>query len=161
MKQTSDKINNNEEERIKKIYGKIHKNFLENKTERNEIDYLYKKLYLHYINLIENNKLDIQQEIIFIELEINRYDNDALKYFQNIMISFGSGVVGSITSILITDKFENINNYIGGIIIALLFLFIGIIMGFLFKNDITEISKEKRYYSTCLLVLKDLEEELL
>lgn len=161
MKKTFDKINNNEEERIKKIYGKIHKNFLENKTERNEIDYLYKKLYLHYINLIENNKLDIQQEIIFIELEINRYDNDALKYFQNIMISFGSGVVGSITSILITDKFENINNYIGGIIIALLFLLIGIIMGFLFKNDITEISKEKRYYSTCLLVLKDLEEELL
>lgn len=32
MKQTSDKINNNEEERIKKIYGKIHKNFLENKN---------------------------------------------------------------------------------------------------------------------------------
>lgn len=161
MKKTFDKINNNEEERIKKIYGKIHKNFLENKTERKEIDYLYKKLYLHYINLIENNKLDIQQEIIFIELEMNRYDNDALKYFQNIMISFGSGVVGSITSILITDKFENINNYISGIIIALLFLSIGIITGFLFKNNITEISKEKRYYSTCLLVLKDLEEELL
>ncbi|EOU2051295.1 hypothetical protein ACV3P9_04685 [Clostridium perfringens] len=161
MKKTFDKINNNEEERIKKIYGKIHKNFLENKTERKEIDYLYKKLYLHYINLIENNKLDIQQEIIFIELEMNRYDNDALKYFQNIMISFGSGIVGSITSILITDKFENINNYISGIIIALLFLSIGIITGFLFKNNITEIYKEKRYYSTCLLVLKDLEEELL
>lgn len=161
MKKTSDKINNKEKERIEKIYGKIHKNFLKNKTERKEIDYLYKKLYLHYINLIENNKLDIQQEIIFIELEMNRYDNDALKYFQNIMISFGSGIVGSITSILITDKFENINNYISGIIIALLFLSIGIITGFLFKNDITEISKEKRYYSTCLLVLNDLEEELL
>lgn len=140
---------------------KIHEKHINNIDERKKIDDLYKKLYLHYINLIENNNLDIQQEIIFIELKMNRYDNDALKYFQNIMISFGSGIVGSITSILITDKFENINTYIGGIIIALLFLFIGIITGFLFKNDITEISKEKRYYSTCLLVLNDLEEELL
>ncbi|WP_346980461.1 hypothetical protein [Clostridium perfringens] len=44
MKKTSDKINNNKEkERIEKIYGKIHKNFLKDKTKRNEIDYLYKK----------------------------------------------------------------------------------------------------------------------
>ena len=60
MKKTSDKINNKEKERMEEIYRKIHKNFLKDKTERNEIDYLYKKLYLNYINLIENNKLDIK-----------------------------------------------------------------------------------------------------
>ncbi|XZH20837.1 hypothetical protein ACSW87_05030 [Clostridium perfringens] len=49
MKKTSDKINNNKEkERIKKIYGKINKNFLKDKTKRNEIDYLYK----NYIYII-------------------------------------------------------------------------------------------------------------
>lgn len=161
MKKTSDKIKNNEEERIEKIYKEINDNFFWSNTERNEIDYLYKKLYLYYINLIENNNLDIQQEIIFIKLKMNRYDNDALKYFQNIIISFGSGIAGAFTSILITEKFNSINNYIGGVIIALLFLVIGLIGGFLFKNDINEISNEKKYYSTCLLVLKDLEEELL
>ncbi|HAT4348544.1 hypothetical protein [Clostridium perfringens] len=145
----------------RKTIDEIHEEHMDDQDGRDTVNDLYKKIYLNYINLIENNEFDIKQEMVLIELKMNRYDNDALKYFQNIIISFGSGIAGAFTSILITEKFNNINNYIGGIIITLLFLVIGFIVGFLFKNDINEISNEKKYYSTCLLVLKDLEEELL
>ncbi|EHK2403892.1 hypothetical protein [Clostridium perfringens] len=160
MKQTSNKINNNEEERIKKIYRKIHKNFLKDKTERNEIDYLYKKLYLHYINLIENNKLDIKQEITFIELKMNRHENEMFRYYIGLFSGIISGIFVALITVLIDSDFSKEHLILSTLGSALIFLIVYIIIKFS-KKDIKEISNEKLYYSTCLLVLNDLEEELL
>ncbi|EOU1999881.1 hypothetical protein ACV3ON_03175 [Clostridium perfringens] len=161
MKKTSDKINNNKEkERIEKIYGKIHKNFLKDKTERNEIDYLYKKLYLHYINLIENNKLDIKQEIAFIELKMNRHENEMFRYYIGLFSGIISGTFVALITVLIDSDFSKEHLILSTLGIALIFLIIYIMIKFS-KKDIKGISNEKLYYSTCLLVLNDLEEELL
>lgn len=158
MKKTSDKINN--KERMEEIYGKIHKNFLKDKTERNEIDYLYKKLYLHYINLIENNKLDIKQEIAFIELKMNRHENEMFRYYIGLFIGIISGTFVALITVLIDSDFSKEHLILSTLGIALIFLIIYIIIKFS-KKDIKGISNEKLYYSTCLLVLNDLEEELL
>ncbi|MBI6014473.1 hypothetical protein P5E99_07785 [Clostridium perfringens] len=160
MKKTSDKINNKEKERMEEIYGKIHKNFLKDKTERNEIDYLYKKLYLHYINLIENNKLDIKQEIAFIELKMNRHENEMFRYYIGLFIGIISGTFVALITVLIDSDFSKEHLILSTLGIALIFLIIYIIIKFS-KKDIKGISNEKLYYSTCLLVLNDLEEELL
>lgn len=144
----------------RRTVDKIHEEHMLDATfERDEIEDLYKKIYIDYVYLIEENYLDIKQEMLLIELNMNRYDNDALKYFQNIIISFGSGIVGALISVLVTEKLNITNNYIGAITIVLFSLVIGLIIGFLSKNDIKEIYNEKKYYSTCLLVLKDLEED--
>ncbi|AOY53371.1 MULTISPECIES: hypothetical protein [Clostridium] len=160
MKKTSDKINNKEKERMEEIYGKIHKNFLKDKTERNEIDYLYKKLYLHYINLIENNKLDIKQEIAFIELKMNRHENEMFRYYIGLFSGIISGTFVALITVLIDSDFSKEHLILSTLGIALIFLIIYIIIKFS-KKDIKGISNEKLYYSTCLLVLNDLEEELL
>ncbi|MCX0377889.1 hypothetical protein [Clostridium perfringens] len=160
MKKTSDKINNKEKERMEEIYGKIHKNFLKDKTERNEIDYLYKKLYLHYINLIENNKLDIKQEIAFIALKMNRHENEMFRYYIGLFIGIISGTFVALITVLIDSDFSKEHLILSTLGIALIFLIIYIIIKFS-KKDIKGISNEKLYYSTCLLVLNDLEEELL
>ncbi|EPB8178440.1 hypothetical protein ACSXEQ_14480 (plasmid) [Clostridium perfringens] len=160
MKKTSDKINNKEKERMEEIYGKIHKNFLKDKTERNEIDYLYKKLYLHYINLIENNKLDIKQEIAFIELKMNRHENEMFRYYIGLFSGIISGTFVALITVLIDSDFSKEHLILSTLGIALIFLIIYIMIKFS-KKDIKGISNEKLYYSTCLLVLNDLEEELL
>ena len=160
MKKTSDKINNKEKERMEEIYGKIHKNFLKDKTERNEIDYLYKKLYLHYINLIENNKLDIKQEIAFIELKMNRHENEMFRYYIGLFSGIISGTFVALITVLIDSDFSKEHLILSTLGIALIFLIIYIIIKFS-KKDIKGISNEKLYYSTCLLVLNDLEEEFL
>lgn len=160
MKETSDKINNKEKQRIEKIYGKIHKNFLENKTERNEIDYLYKKLYLHYIKLIENNKLDIKQEITFIKLKMNRHENEMFRYYIGLFSAIISGAFVALITFLIDSDFSKEHVILSTLGTIVIYLIIYIMIKFS-RNDIKGISNEKLYYSTCLLVLNDLEEELL
>ncbi|MCI2779139.1 hypothetical protein P5F04_08250 [Clostridium perfringens] len=139
-----------------KTIDKIHEEHMDNKNGRDTVNDLYKKIYLSYINLIEDDSnFDIRQEIILVELRKNKFDNEPFKYFQNVIIALSSAVIGSIFSI------SKINSWITGILMVIFFILIGIGTLNLFKKDIKEYSDEKLYYSTCLLVLKDLEEELL
>lgn len=139
-----------------KTIDEIHEEHMDDKDGRDAVNDLYKKIYLNYINLIEgDSNFDIRQEIILVELRKNKFDNEPFKYFQNVIIALGSAVIGSIFSI------SKINSWITGILIVIFFILIGIGTLNLFKKDIKEYSNEKLYYSTCLLVLNDLEEELL
>ncbi|MDB2041517.1 hypothetical protein PM018_14540, partial [Clostridium perfringens] len=109
---------------------------------------------------IENNKLDIKQEIAFIELKINRHENEMFRYYTGLFSGIISGTFVALITVLIDSDFSKEHLILSTLGIALIFLIIYIIIKFS-KKDIKGISNEKLYYSTCLLVLNDLEEELL
>ncbi|HHD2586598.1 hypothetical protein [Clostridium perfringens] len=148
---------------MKKItLDKIHEKHKNNKASRKEINKLYKKIYLYYINLIEeDDNFDLGQEITFVKWKINKYDNEALKHFKNIIINLGSGLVAALFTILVTNNLNNSDIKTITITTILIFILIYISVYFIVKRDVVRISKENLYYSVCLLVLKDLEEELL
>lgn len=140
-----------------KTIDEIHQEHMNDKNGRDTINDLYKKVYLKYISLIENYELDIREEMVFVESKLNKYNNELLNYYMNFFASILSGVCVAIITVFITSN--DIKKLIFGFI--LLFLFVYLIIMKNSKYDIKEISNEKKYYSTCLLVLKDLEEELL
>lgn len=140
-----------------KTIDEIHEEHMNDKNGRDTINDLYKKVYLKYISLIENYELDIREEMVFVESKLNKYNNELLNYYMNFFASILSGVCVAIITVFITSN--DIKKLIFGFI--LLFLFVYLIIMKNSKYDIKEISNEKKYYSTCLLVLKDLEEELL
>ncbi|EOU1670438.1 hypothetical protein GNF54_10160 [Clostridium perfringens] len=95
---------------------------MKDKAARNEIDYLYKKLFLHYINLIENNNLYIKQEVTFVKLKMNKhYNNEILKYYINLFISI------SVSIITVFITINDIIKLILGLIILFLFVYFTII----------------------------------
>ncbi|EOU1600942.1 hypothetical protein [Clostridium perfringens] len=139
-----------------KTIDEIHDEHM-NDDGRDKVNDLYKKVYLNYINLIENNNLDIKQEITFVKLKMNKHNNEMLNYYMNLFISIISGVSVSIITVFITSN--DIIKLTLGLIILFLFVYFTIIKNS--KYDIKEVSNQKKYYSVCLLVLNDLEEELL
>ncbi|ELC8350697.1 hypothetical protein [Clostridium perfringens] len=140
-----------------KTIDEIHEEHMDDKDGRDKVNDLYKKVYLKYINLVENYEVDIREEIVFVELKLNKYNNGMLNYYMNFFSSILSGVCVAIITVFIT--INDIKKLIFGFI--LLFSFVYLIIVKNSKYDIKEISNEKKYYSICLLVLKDLEEELL
>ncbi|AQW26250.1 hypothetical protein JJB46_06530 [Clostridium perfringens] len=140
-----------------KTIDEIHEEHMNDKNGRDTINDLYKKVYLKYISLIENYELDIREEMVFVESKLNKYNNELLNYYMNFFASILSGVCVAIITVFITSN--DIKKLIFGFI--LLFLFVYLIIMKNSKYDIKEISNEKKYYSICLLVLNDLEEELL
>lgn len=139
-----------------KTIDEIHDEHM-NDDGRDKVNDLYKKVYLNYINLIENNNLDIKQEITFVKLKMNKHNNEMVNYYMNLFISIISGVSVSIITVFITSN--DIIKLTLGLIILFLFVYFTIIKNS--KYDIKEVSNQKKYYSVCLLVLNDLEEELL
>lgn len=159
---TTDEIKNTEKEekRIEEKYKKINKDFYNDETRRNEINYLYKKIYINYITLIENNNLDIKEEITFIKLRMNRHENEMFKYYLGLLSGIISGILVTLITLFINSDFSKKHVILANIGIIIIIFLIYIILKSSSK-DIKSISNEKLYYSTCLLVLNDLEEELL
>ncbi|XZH20838.1 hypothetical protein ACSW87_05035 [Clostridium perfringens] len=103
--------------------------------------------------------MDIKQEIAFIELKMNRHENEMFKYYIGLFSGIIFGTFVALITVLIDSDFSKENLILSTLGIALIFLIIYIIIKFS-KKDIKGISNEKLYYSTYLLVLNDLEELL-
>ena len=107
-----------------KTIDEIHDEHM-NDDGRDKVNDLYKKVYLNYINLIENNNLDIKQEITFVKLKMNKHNNEMLNYYMNLFISIISGVSVSIITVFITSN--DIIKLTLGLIILFLFVYFTII----------------------------------
>ena len=75
-----------------KTIDEIHEEHINDKYGRDTLNDLYKKVYLNYINLIETYEVDIREEIVFVELKLNKYNNEMLNYYMKFFASILSGV---------------------------------------------------------------------
>ncbi|MCR1962972.1 hypothetical protein NSA28_04985 [Clostridium perfringens] len=121
-----------------KTIDEIHNKHM-NDDGRNTVKDLYKRVYLNYINLIENYEIDIKEEIVFVELKLNKYNNEMLNYYMKFFASILSGVCVAIITVFITSN--DIKKLIFAFI--LLFSFVYLIIVKNLKYDIKEIIMEK------------------